>query len=552
MATAAQLQAMRDYAASQGFNPDANGSYTVTDENAKLKIYGHAQAQGYSAADMDAAFGWNPGDAQTFIDSKGLPPLGTAKTGSTSTSQQIRDYATSQGFLPDASGKYPVASDTDALTIYGHAQAMGYTPAQLDAAFGWNPGDAQNFITAQGLPNITAPATGGTTSTQTGSTQTGTGGSTGGGASTGGIVNTAVNETAGGAQTFAPQGFSEKYAGVLNNFQQPTDYPDWATDDYLRSVWDAGYEMTPQGGFKQRMGLADGADKAAQQVDAFLRGEYEKAVASGSQAAIDAFDAKYKEAKKVFNDNYVVNLAQKNFKPLSASERSAAAKSAYDSLSKFDGISVGGYDPSKFASFEQMTGVDDGTKMDFEQAMANARPQAPAARQVQRVETLPGTGVNGIPPQPGFSQGPTQAAPPTFDISGGGYDAFKKAVDDYKMHGGLLTDQPGLDMSKYNALLSQADAAKKTDVGSVLMNGGMQGSEKGKGVGLVANAMSDYFAGNIHKVADKMKPMEYAGPVAGKSTAPGAISAGTGQVEPPAPLQTPVLARKTGIIGARM
>jgi hypothetical protein len=168
---------------------------------------------------------------------------------------------------------------------------------------------------------------------------------------------------------------------------------------------------------------------------------------------------------------------------------------------------------------------------------------------------------------------PGKPTAPAFDLSGmtqygiGGmtspaqgmsnYDALKQSIEDYKMHSGLIGSDGGspLDLTKYQSALSQWDQAKGSDIGKALMGGGGQASmEQGKtgNQGLVANAMSDYMAKNIHKVSDKMKPMEYAGPVAGNSTAPGVTSAGTEQEETQAPLQTNRLASRTGIIGARM
>lgn len=70
--------------------------------------------------------------------------------------QQIRDYASSQGYKPNANGQYTVDNNEAALKIYGHAQSQGYTPQDLDAAFGWNPGDAQKWITDNNMPAIQA------------------------------------------------------------------------------------------------------------------------------------------------------------------------------------------------------------------------------------------------------------------------------------------------------------------------------------------------------------------------------------------------------------
>jgi len=70
--------------------------------------------------------------------------------------QQIRDYASAQGFKPNANGQYTVDNDETALKIYGHAQSQGFTAADLDSAFGWSPGTSQGYITANKLPSIQA------------------------------------------------------------------------------------------------------------------------------------------------------------------------------------------------------------------------------------------------------------------------------------------------------------------------------------------------------------------------------------------------------------
>lgn len=492
MATPITAQGIRDYATSKGYKPNADGTYSVPTDADGLRIFAHAQDQGFDPANVAAAFGWSADDTQKWIEAQGLPAIsaGQSRSGSTATPQEIRNYAKSQGYAPDASGRYAVNNDEEALRIYNHAKAKGYTPAQLDAAFGWNAGDAQRWISSQGLPELYAQATPSRSA---------------------GIVSNAMTSDAGPPAT---AGYGDTYSGVLGNYQAPTGYPEWATDDYLKSIWDAGYTSSDGGQtFLPRTGLANGAEAAAQEVDAFLRAEYDKAVATGDPAAIEEFNAKYQQAKQVFNENYVVDLSNKNFRPLSANERQGAAGSAYDQLSKVNGISLMGLDPSKIPSFAQLTGVDDGSKMDFNQAMADM----------------------------------ASARPEALDISGGGYDTFKKAVDDYRMHGGVLTERPGLDMSKYTALLSQADAARGGDIGKMMISSGKKVDS-----GLINSAASDYFKDNIQKVTIKNKPMEYSGPAAGNSIPANFASGASGKVEPTAPLQTPVLARRTGIVGGRM
>lgn len=72
MATADEI---RKFAASKGFNPNAQGRYDVNDDNSAYRIYGQAASQGYSGADLDEAFGWDAGSADKWATGQGLQLL---------------------------------------------------------------------------------------------------------------------------------------------------------------------------------------------------------------------------------------------------------------------------------------------------------------------------------------------------------------------------------------------------------------------------------------------------------------------------------------------
>lgn len=59
--------------------------------------------------------------------------------------EQIRNFLVSSGMAG------PNGNAIDPAGIYAAARQYGVAPAELDTAMGWNPGDAQNWITQQGL-----------------------------------------------------------------------------------------------------------------------------------------------------------------------------------------------------------------------------------------------------------------------------------------------------------------------------------------------------------------------------------------------------------------
>ena len=69
----------------------------------------------------------------------------------------IRKYAASNGYGPNAAGQFEVPDDNAAHRIYSHAASQSYTGADLDGAFGWNPGTSDKWTAANGLKALSAP-----------------------------------------------------------------------------------------------------------------------------------------------------------------------------------------------------------------------------------------------------------------------------------------------------------------------------------------------------------------------------------------------------------
>jgi hypothetical protein len=149
MATAEEI---RNYAASQGYKPNAQGRYEVNGDNDAFRIYSHAASKGYSGSDLDSAFGWNAGDADAWIGSKGLKALGGATTpaanpaGSTTTGATTGATTTTTGATSAPQPATPPPNDGAAATsIMGRAMSsargeVGQTPGQpyqgIDSRYG--------------------------------------------------------------------------------------------------------------------------------------------------------------------------------------------------------------------------------------------------------------------------------------------------------------------------------------------------------------------------------------------------------------------------------
>jgi hypothetical protein len=114
MATGQQI---RDYAKAQGFTPNAQGLYDVGDDNAAMRIYSHAQSQGYKGNELDEAFGWQAGTSDNWIKTRGLVGL----TGPAAT-------AAAPAPAPGAPATQPAAAPPPAFDVKSAAQ----TQAQQD------------------------------------------------------------------------------------------------------------------------------------------------------------------------------------------------------------------------------------------------------------------------------------------------------------------------------------------------------------------------------------------------------------------------------------
>jgi len=136
------------------------------------KFYDYAQGSGMSAADVDATFGWKPGQTAGYLQSQGIGALTGQKPAAAPTALKARagtdmawagmaggSSAANKGLDAALSGmglsKEQVAtggfgSKANVQQFYDYAKGQGMTADQVDSAFGWQPGQTSSYLASQG------------------------------------------------------------------------------------------------------------------------------------------------------------------------------------------------------------------------------------------------------------------------------------------------------------------------------------------------------------------------------------------------------------------